>query len=77
MQQFGLDIVTLSSHTYHALQPLDVNCFKLFKITFEKKKKIMVRNNSCEPNKNTFANWVNKALDTSLTKKTSRMGLKF
>lgn len=37
----------------------------------------MVRNNSCEPNKNTFANWVNKALDTSLTKKTSRMGLKF
>lgn len=27
----GLDIVTLPSHTSHALQPLDVSCFKSFK----------------------------------------------
>jgi hypothetical protein len=36
VQQFGLDMITLPSHTSHALQPLDVNCFKPFKITFGK-----------------------------------------
>jgi hypothetical protein len=30
----GLDIVSLSSHTSHVLQPLDVSCFKPFKIAF-------------------------------------------
>ncbi len=34
----------------------------------------MVGNNHCELDKNTFISWANKALDTSLTKK-SRMGL--
>jgi len=38
MQQFGFDIVTLPSHTYHALQPLDVSCFKPFKTTLGKKR---------------------------------------
>ena len=31
---FGLDIISLPSHTSHALQPLDVNYFKPFKSTF-------------------------------------------
>jgi hypothetical protein len=30
----GLDIVSLPSHTSHALQPLDVSCFKPFKTAF-------------------------------------------
>ncbi len=31
----GLDFITLPSHTSHALQPLDVTCFKPFKTTFK------------------------------------------
>jgi hypothetical protein len=34
MQEFGLNMVTLLSHTSHALQPLNVSCFKPFKSTF-------------------------------------------
>jgi hypothetical protein len=45
-QQFGLDMITLPSHTSHVLQPLDVNCFKPFKTTFEKERtNNMVRSN--------------------------------
>jgi hypothetical protein len=29
-QQFQLDVITLSSHISHALQPLDVSCSKPF-----------------------------------------------
>ncbi len=35
-----LDMLTLPSHTSHALQPLDVFCFKPFKITFKKDRAI-------------------------------------
>jgi hypothetical protein len=31
----GLDIISLPSHTSHALQPLDVSCFKPFKTAFK------------------------------------------
>jgi len=37
-QAFKLDMVTLLSHTFHALQPLDVACCKPFKIPFRKKR---------------------------------------
>lgn len=30
----GLDVITLPSHSWHALQPLDIYCFKNFKSTF-------------------------------------------
>jgi hypothetical protein len=33
-QSVGLDLFTLSSHTSHAMQPLDVSCFKPFKQAF-------------------------------------------
>jgi hypothetical protein len=33
---FGLNMVTLSNYMSHTLQPLDVSCFKPFKITFKK-----------------------------------------
>jgi hypothetical protein len=36
--EFGLHMVTLPTHTSHALQPLDVSCFKPFKTTFRKEK---------------------------------------
>ena len=33
-RKIGLDLLTIPSHTSHAIQPLDVNIFKLFKTTF-------------------------------------------
>jgi hypothetical protein len=73
---FGLNMVTLQAHTSHALQPLDVSCFKPFKITFRKEKdNAMVKNNHYELNKCTLARWVDKSLDQSLSKKISRVGL--
>jgi hypothetical protein len=62
-------MITLPSHTFHAFQPLDVACFKPFKITFKKEKNIVVVNRShIEPYKITLARWVDKALDLALTK---------
>jgi hypothetical protein len=45
-QEFGLNMITLPSHTFHVLQPLNVSCFKPFKITFRKiKDATMFKNN--------------------------------
>jgi hypothetical protein len=38
VQTFGLNMITLPSHTSHALQPLDVSYFKPFNTAFRKKK---------------------------------------
>jgi hypothetical protein len=65
----GLQMVTLLAHTSHALQPLDVTCFKPFKTTFTKEGDYaMVKNNYLEPNKATLTTWVDKALQQSLKK---------
>jgi hypothetical protein len=54
-----------------------VSCFKPFKTTFKKERNNnKVRNNYNELNKAIFATWVDKALDVTLFKKTSRMGLR-
>ncbi len=46
VKEFGLNMITLPSHTFHAFQPLDVACFKPFKIAFRKEKDItMVKRN--------------------------------
>jgi hypothetical protein len=71
-------MVTLPSHTSHALQPLDVSCFKPFKTTFKKEKNnAMVKNSHCELDKCILVTWGNKALDQSLPKKniTSDLGV--
>jgi hypothetical protein len=63
-------MIALSSHTSHALQPLDVHCFKPFKTTFKKERNnAILRNNHCELNKIAFVNWVKKVLNTSLSQK--------
>ncbi len=36
IKEFGLDMITLPSHTSHALQLLGVSCSKPFKITFKR-----------------------------------------
>jgi hypothetical protein len=33
-KQIGLDLLTLPSHTFHRLQPLDVSIFRPFKYAF-------------------------------------------
>jgi hypothetical protein len=46
-----------------------MNYFIPFKTSFKKRKdNNMVRNNYNEPNKATFATWVDKALDVALSK---------
>jgi len=63
-------MLTLPSHTSHTLQPLDVSCFKPFKIVFKKEKDgAMAKNNYIESNKITLAGWVDKALDYALIRR--------
>jgi len=61
-KDFGLDMIRLPSHTLHALQPLYVSCFKLFKTAFKKVRDvIMSRNNQMELDKIILARWVDQA----------------
>jgi hypothetical protein len=58
-KEFGLYIVTLPLHTSHAFQPLDVACFKPFKIAFRKERvATMVSNNYSKPDKINLVAWV-------------------
>jgi hypothetical protein len=62
-KEFGLDMITLPSHTSHALQPLNVYCFKPFKTSLKKVKDVtMSRSNHMELDKITLIRWVDKAL---------------
>jgi hypothetical protein len=59
-QEFGLDMITLPSHTSHVLQTLNVFCFKPFKISFKKVRDVtMYRNNHMELDNITLVGWVN------------------
>ncbi len=62
--EVGLDMITLPSHTSHALQPLDVSCFRLFKIAFIKERdESMFRNNHRKLNKVTLTCWVERTFN--------------
>ncbi len=62
-QEFRLDMITLPSHTSHALQTLNVFCFKPFKISFRKVRNVtMYRNNHMELNNVTSVGCVNYVL---------------
>ena len=73
----GLDIGSLPSHTNHALQPLDIACFKSFKTTFRQ-----IRDAWCLTNKNhvvgkqTLCEWTSKALKRALTPTNIRVGFR-
>jgi hypothetical protein len=68
-KEFGLDMITLPSHTSHAFQRLDVVCLKLFKNDFRKERDvIVVKRNYTKLDKLTLARWVDKALDLTLTR---------
>ncbi len=75
--EVGLDMVTLPTYTWHALQPLNVSCFKPFKTTFRKERSsTMVKNNHLEPNKVTLTTWVDKALQQPLKKENIKLRFK-
>jgi hypothetical protein len=58
MQEMGLDMITLPSHTSHDLEPLVVSCFKPFKTTFKKVKNVaMSKKNHMELDKITLNGW--------------------
>jgi hypothetical protein len=65
----GLDMITLPSHTSHALQPLDAACFKPFKIAFRKEKNITMVKRNYTNQKIALARSVDKALNLALTRK--------
>jgi hypothetical protein len=63
-------MVTLFSHTPHALQPLYVAYFKPFKIAFRKEKDTtMINRNYIELKKIVLVGWVDKALDQAPSRK--------
>jgi hypothetical protein len=68
-KEFGLDMITLPSHTSHAFQPLDVACLKLFKKDFKKERyATIVKKSYTKPDKITLARWVDKTLNLTLTR---------
>jgi len=58
--EFGLDMVTLLSHTFNLWMWLASN---LSRLLLEKKKTTIVTRNYIEPDKITLAGWVNKTLN--------------
>jgi hypothetical protein len=63
-------MITLPSHTSYVLEPLDVSCFKPFKTTFRKERdNNMVSSNYKGQDKIVLANWVDKVLDATLSKR--------
>ena len=67
-RKVGLDLLTISSHTSHATQPLDVSIFKLFKMAFRKYWNFWIlRNKGKGATKEDLAQWVSLALKKVMT----------
>jgi hypothetical protein len=67
-QSVGLDLLTLPSHTSHAMQPLDINCFKPFKTAFRQYRDVWSLANKGRPaQKEDLCQWVSLALKKALT----------
>ena len=65
-----LDLLTLLSHTSHALQPLDCSIFKPFKTNFQTYRDYWSRQNVTEITcKETLAHWISLALRKALTER--------
>jgi hypothetical protein len=68
VKNVGLDLLTLPSHTSHALQPLDVVVFKPFKQFFREYRDYwMLRNLDQSTSKEILAQWVSLALRRALS----------
>ena len=75
--QVGLDIVTLPSHTSHALQPLDVSVFGGFKKAFRRYRDAWsLRNKGRGATKQVLAQWVSLALQKALSPSNIQAGFR-
>ena len=75
--ELGLDIVSLPSHTSHALQPLDIACFKPFKTAFRQIRDVWcLRNKDLPVGKQTLCEWTSTALKHALTASNIRAGFR-
>ena len=64
----GIDLITLPSHTSHAMQPLDVSLFKPFKVAFKAYRDYWTyRFAGASARKENLAQWVSLALRRALT----------
>ena len=73
----GIDILTLPSYTFYGLQPLNVACFKPFKVAFRAYKQVWsVRNPGSKVRKEDLACWISLALKKALTSTTIRVGFR-
>jgi hypothetical protein len=73
----GLDLLTLPSHTSHAMQPLDVSCFKPLKQAFRLLRDVWtLRNKNRGANKEVLAKWVSAALEKALSEKNIKNGFR-
>jgi hypothetical protein len=76
-REHGLDLLTLPSHTSHALQPLDVSIFKPFKTAFKVYRDMWVTNNKgMRTRKTTLAQWISKSLKAALTPQNIQSGFR-
>jgi hypothetical protein len=74
-KRVGLDLLTLPSHTSHALQPLDISVFKLFKQHFREYRDFWIFHNLNQPaRKQTLAQWVALSLKKVLSVTNIRNG---
>ena len=75
--ELGLDIISLPSHTSHALQPLDIARFKPFKTAFRQIRDAWCLANKNEPvGKQTLCEWTSKALKRALTPTNIKSGFR-
>ena len=75
--QYGLDIISLPSHTSHALQPLYLACFDPFKIAFRKQRDSWTMvNKNAKVGKQELCEWTCKALQWALTSKNIQSGFR-
>ena len=75
--QSGLDIISLPSHTSHALQPLDLACIAPFKTAFKKQRDCWtVVNKNTKVGKRELCEWTCKALQCALTPKNIQSGFR-
>ena len=73
----GLDLITIPAHTSHALQPLDVSCFKPFKTAFRACRDMWsIEHKGVNARKEDLANWVSRGLKKALTPQNIRAGFR-
>ena len=73
----GLDIVSLPCPTSHALQPLNISCFKPFKTAFRKlRDRWSLTNKTKVVDKQTLCEWTSQALEVALMPSNIRAGFR-